>query len=143
MTARRGIDTVEHLMAWLQARGQQRIVLRLVDVLDLPLAHQQRVAIWNNLVPGHDPAALRLAFQHLAREGYLTIERNKLASFTMTQVQQLMALLDAYKAIRVSKAYYTQEEACACRSHPCPICHGAKVIHTLMELDENEKRLAS
>lgn len=139
----KGLDTPKHLWDWLHASGRKNLVLRVADVLGLEERYQQRLAAHL----GHDDPVDRSWWQQKGVNGYITISWDYFKDLTMAQLQDLQEILMHYVLVRQEKGEPSRKEVCECnrgdRPDPtCKYCDGTGAILVLLEMTEEEQRLA-
>lgn len=152
----RGLDTPEHLLAWMTAAGRKNVVLKVADVLDLPQDDQRLLVGLISVASGTtEPAqrlegsALRSRIQALGTGGYILIPREEICSLPIDDLAILQQWLAAYREVRLSKGEPSRVEPCAAcsgdgRRHGkmCSVCHGEGKMIIFLEISDEESRLS-
>jgi hypothetical protein len=155
-----GLDTPDHLRRWFEARGQRWLVLRVADILGLSDDDQDLVIqLWTRARTDNAWSGLKLDATNrrpwLQRVGapsggYLRLRVDLLcASLSIEELQAVQAMLAAYRDVRQCKGEPSVDSWCECteggRRAPqrgCPTCGGGGKVTVLVELTEEEQRLA-
>ena len=147
----RGLDKKERLVAFFKAKGHVRLVLRIVDVLELRNVYQdyliEKCGRVHELPARRDmtrKAWLLKAFPN----GWLTMPIDQLLEpMGLREVERLQSIIFAYADVRRQKGEPHRSEPCpdcggSPRSGLCKSCHGDGVVLTFIEMSDEEKRLA-
>lgn len=140
------IDNPNHLVAWLEAKGYKRLVLRVADVIELPAKEQgfliellQRAGY--SIGADAEPIA---ALKEAAGGQFYLIPVGLLRELDMEALVRLQTVLLRYRAIRQVKGHYTREQPCYCANPAhCPHCAGTGLTKVLEELSPTETLLAA
>jgi hypothetical protein len=154
----RGIDSVEKLRAFFEAKGHRYLVLRIADVLELANRHQDTIiGIASGVRPGavrrlvdvlssHSPVGWRKDW--LAREfsdGYIRLPIDHLLESLpdMQALVELQEALQSYMHVRREKGEPCRVETCPhCQGQGCRQCDGTGQIVTFVEMSDEEQLLA-
>lgn len=146
-TLLRGLDSAAHLYDWLTARGQQRIVVDVVDVLymtrDDQLLYLELCQMWGLgfLVDAGDNDTLRRIIKGTGFRGYQLWPVDRLAAFSLDQLGVVQGFLHAYLESRRGRGKHTIKKPC-CGKPSCKECGGAGYTLVLEETSALERALA-
>lgn len=152
----RGLDSPQHLRAWMEAAGREYLVLRVADVLGM-LPEDQRLLL--NLIAVAtraetservDDARLRTTIQRLGWSGYVRIPRDAVCSLSLGDLEILQQWLSVYREVRLGKGEPSRVDPCedcggSGKRHGirCDKCLGEGEIVTFLEISEEESDLSS
>jgi hypothetical protein len=147
----RGIDTPERLLEWCRAKKHKNLVLRTADIFELAPLDQEALA--ELLQKAYHPApaggqTLRLWYQGLGRHVVTPIAA-LLERLDMADLSRLQEILSYYVEGRRMKGEPSKTEDCDCtdggKTSPrpdCRLCEGRGRLHVLLEVTDEELRLA-
>lgn len=144
------INDKRKLLGFFAAKAHRNLVLRVADLIELPLPSQAELVtllrVYGGLAPfdaGREP---RHFFLHHAFDGYLVVPFERLLQADIPVLAELQQILIEYREVRQSKGEPSKTEVCECEGHPlfggCPKCHGSGQITVYVEMSDEEKKLA-
>lgn len=167
--AKRGIDSVARLRAFFQAKGHKNLVLRVVDILDMPQASQAALRIWlaaaTVLTIDYSEQSLRQLkqwFVAIYPTGYIVVPWKAIGD-DLKELELLQQLLAEYRSVRLGKGEPSEKKPCpTCggsggKTHvshgaggpmlhgnkgQCPDCEGLGWYRVFVEMSEEERKLA-
>lgn len=151
----RGLDSPEHLRAWMEAAGREFVVLRVADILDM-MEDDQRLGLeWIALacggeaIQGLEGTVLRSHIQGAGINGYIRIPREGICSLSLDDLQVIQQWLSVYRDVRLGKGEPSRTDPCEhCRGRgqidglDCRECGGEGEIITFLELSDEEAALS-
>lgn len=140
-----GLDSKKRLLGFFAAKGHNNLVLRVVDVMGMPLENQRRLfaMLTGATLAGQTQAELKSAMLTLTTEGFLVIPfAELLAPMELEHVEQLQVLLHQYKEVRQTKGWPVDKQMCPkCAGGGCDDCERGS-IYVYLEMSAGEKELA-
>lgn len=147
----KALESPKHLYGWFTAKGYKNLVLRIADLLQVPMAQLAVVDdILHRLNIGGAQDFSKLdpldRIKTCCPTGYLTIEIELLFSQPWCDMDLLIKLQEAtltYREIRRRLGYPERVEDCDCGgAKKCRMCGGKGYTRTLLEMSEEEQLLA-
>jgi hypothetical protein len=150
----RGLDSPEHLKAWMEAAGREWVVLRVADILDMS-PDDQRLAIQILIEAEVAPSTYldagpnwRPAIQRLGVNGYIKIHRDKICALAMDDLQVVQQWISVYRDVRLGKGEPSRTDPCEkcggrgqLHGQKCEDCDGGGEIITFLEISDEELAL--
>ncbi|MBT8430103.1 MAG: hypothetical protein KJN79_09355 [Gammaproteobacteria bacterium] len=146
-----GLDSPEHLRAWMEAAGRRYMVLRVADILDMCEVDQQLFLQWMTLASGGvsgpelGGAPLRAAIQGAGVNGYIRIPRDAICSLSLADLLLVQHWTSVYRDVRLGKGEPSRTDPCAyCQgtgrvnARRCRDCGGDGAIVTFLEVSDEE-----
>ena len=152
------IRSPEHLLRFFRESGMTNVVLRVADLVALPLSAQSivvgtarkaRVADEERLLEERGPSGW---LKHCFPAGYVVLSVDTLCDgrFSMPELELLQAAVETYKDHRRQRGRPARQEPCNCVTgrepqhggHPCRGCGGSGTVTVLLELSDEERALA-
>jgi hypothetical protein len=151
----RGLDSPEHLRAWMEAAGREFLVLRVADILAMREDDQRLALEWiaiacgGEAIQGLEGTMLRSHIQGAGINGYIRIPRDGICSLSLDDLQVIQQWLSVYRDTRLGKGEPSRIDPCErCRGRgkisgmDCPICGGEGKILTFLEISDEEAAIS-
>ncbi len=146
----RGIDDKRKLLGFFAAKHHHNLVLRVCDLIELPLPSQAELVTLLRVYGGLDPYDAgrepRDFFLHHSMDGYLVVPFAKLLEADLPVLQEVQQILYEYRDVRQGKGEPSRMEICECEGHPlfgrCTKCDGSGKVIVYVEMSDDEKKLA-
>lgn len=151
----RGLESPEHLQAWMEAAGREFVILRVADILDMSTGDQRLGLQWIALACGGEVlydlegTALRSHIQGAGINGYIRIPRAGICSLSMDDLHVVQQWLSTYRDVRLGKGEPSRIDSCEecagagkLHGHKCENCGGEGEIITFLEISEEEVALS-
>lgn len=151
----RGLDSPEHLRAWMTAAGREFLVLRVADILDMGIEDQRlglsiiAMACGGDGVWGLSSQEIRGCIQGAGINGYILVPRDGLCNLSLDDLNVIQQWIYVYREIRLGKGEPSRTDPCeACDGRgslagkDCEECDGDGRITTFLEISEEEIALS-
>ncbi len=151
----RGLDSPEHLKAWMEAAGREFLILRVADILDMTADSQRLGLEWIALACGGEAATglegteLRSHIQGAGINGYIRVPRDGICALSMDDLHVIQGWLSAYREVRLGKGEPSRTDQCGlCKGRGevagarCLDCGGEGATTTFLEISDEEAELS-
>jgi hypothetical protein len=150
----RGLDSPEHLRAWMEAAGREFLVLRVADILDMTEDYQRLGLDWiamacGGSAPNLEGPQLRSHIQGAGINGYINIPRDGICSLSLDDLQVVQQWLSVYRDVRLGKGEPSRIDPCekcgglgTIAREECGECGGEGRIITFLEISDEEAVLS-
>ena len=158
----RGLDSPEHLRAWMEAAGREFVVVRVADILDMTEDDQRLwLQIFNAAKIGKiatnkidemacdilmvplDGQTLRRMVQAQGVNGYIKVARDEICSLSLDDLQVVQQWLSIYREVRLGKGEPSRTDPCDwCKGKGCTECGGEGETITFLEISDEEAALS-
>jgi hypothetical protein len=143
----RGIDDKRRLLGFFGTKGHHNLVLRVCDLIELPLPSQAELVtvlrVYGGLAPFDNGREPRDFFMHHSFDGYVIVPFDQLLQADLPVLQEVQQILSEYHDIRHGKGEPSRVDVCeGCHGRGCKKCGGVGKITTYLEMSEAERQLA-
>lgn len=138
----RGIDNKRRLLGFFAARGHRNLVLRMVDVLEMPIMSQIAVVGLAQQSLGVIEAVDAIKSWVLRKfpSGYIVLPIDKLLEpMELREIEKIQQLISEYRDVRMGKGEPSRREMCPkCAGAGCANCDNTGSITIFLEMSAEE-----